>query len=671
MKRLKFLPTDFVPTLLRSTFVIAVSLCIFACGGETPISFNSDFRLIIPQTAPVAGDTHIDGDNSTGSDPKWMDAFDIQLVNGVPVANNNFWGVADGSYLYLYFATSVDVFSELDALVLALSPTSDPTQKHLLAIYPCQITTQCQNSLTNIAPGITYYTDPDGDNTYTATAAAHNVLARAYASAAGAGGLWALEVRIPRGAPYNLPGTGFFGLFTSILDYDLFGQNVFEYTWPFNNNAGTTLLSGSIAPGSTNAIPLQAHWGNASLDASLPTGVSISTADISTDHGSSIISIDQPNIFTAKAHNQGTTTAQSIKANFQLANFGLPAFGSWESIGDSATLDILPTASQNYTLSWSVPPDRVDDYTAQDHQCIRVQLSSTNLLTSFINTSAQRNMDFVVTSSPFTSKPVIATVGYHLAENLRQEEFIIRERFYNYKPDLKWESRIEGAKRIKDNLYQLEIPVKESKGLALAVQPPENSLVPFEKLSIPAISQGQESEMVKLPVGEGKLVTLIPNQVLQTDSPQATTASTANIAVKDRTTKRESRPFVGTVLASWDGFKKSSFVVNAGTSLIAPKGADALYLKQQIGKGEARTSAEQRFNIYVTDAMDLPRHLQSSVNFARDSLGIVGFGANLPTAAYFGYRKSGKTLEVNGKRFNVYETAGSFGYVVKGRKADQ
>jgi hypothetical protein len=671
MKQLKLMQKEWILRTFKVIFVVAATWSFFGCGGEVPLGFDPNFRLIIPQTDPVAGDTHIDGDNNAASDPKWVDAFNIQLINGVPVANNNFWGVADGTYFYLYFATTVDQFSQLDALVLALSPTSSPTQKHLLVINPCSTTSQCLNSLTNITPTIIYYTDPDGDNTYTASADPHNVLTRAYASAAGAGGIWALEVRIPRGAPFNLPGTGFFGLFASVLDYDLFGTNVFQYTWPFNNGAGTTLLSGSIAPGSTNAIPLQAHWGNASLDSSLPTGVSISSQDISTNHGSSIISINQPNIFTAIAHNQGTTIAQDIKADFQLANFGLPAFGSWESIGISSVLSINPTASQNYTLNWSVPPDRVPDYTTHDHQCIRVQLSSTNPQTTFINSSAQRNMDFVVTSSPFTSKPAIATAGYHLAEQMRQEEFIIRERFYNYKPDLKWESKIEGAQKVKDNLYQLTIPIKESKDIGLAVQPPEQSLVAFEKLVIPPIKEdqeGQQSDIIKLKVAAGTLISLVPNRQVKNAGAPPTTHMTARDAANST---REATLLAGTVLASWDGFSNSSFVVSPGTSLIAPKGAESLYLRQQLSKGDGRIAAEQPINIYVTDMLDLPRHLQSSVNFARDQFGFVGIGANLPTAVYFGYRKANKTLEVNGKPFNVYETAGSFGYLVKGQKADQ
>lgn len=686
MKPLKLVVQRIIQITLKYSIVVVATLLVFGCGGSTSTGFNSDFHLIIPQTSPVAGDGHIDGNNDAGSDAKWIDAFDIQLIDGVPIANNNFWGVADGNYLYLYFATDVDVFSELDALAIALSPTSDPTQKHLLVIYPCQITSQCQNSLSNITPGIIYYTDPDGDNTYTSSVAAHNVLARAYASASGSGGVWGVEVRIPRGAPFNLPATGFFGLFASLLDYDPFGTNVFEHTWPFNNTDGTTLLSGSIAPGSTNAIPEQEHWGNASLDASLPTGVSISSQDISTDHGSSIISINEPNIFTAKVHNHGTTHALAVQANFQLANFGLPAFGSWESIGygsydddpmdmtpPTTTPDIDPTATRVYSLDWSVPPDRVDDYTDNDHQCVRVQLSSTNMTTSFINTSAQRNMDFVVTSSPFTSKPTIATKGYHLVENMRQEEFIIRERFYNYKPELKWESRIDGAKKIKDNLYQLAIPVEQSKGINLAVQPPEKALVPFEKLVIPAIKEGMESQVVRVPVATGKLVSLVPNRQLKNPDLRRTavTNMTAVKAEKMKTDMQYQNEATGTILASWDGFKKTSFVVNAGASLLAPKGAEALYLKQQRIKGDERLAMEQSINVYVTEMLDLPRYLQSTVNFSRDKFGFIGFGANLPTAAYFGYRKSPKTLEVNGKSFSVYEPAGSFGYVVKGRKADQ
>lgn len=675
MNIIKVTQRRFTLSAAKYLLVVIITALAIGCGGGGSTGFDSDFHLIIPQTPVASGAGDIDGLN-TGGDAKWGDAFDIQLIDGVPVADNHFWGVADASYLYLYFATAVDDFNNFDAVVIALSPTSDPTQKHLLVIYPCHNTGSCVGTVDNIPTDIDYYTDPDGDNTYTSTGAAHNVIAEASVSELGGEGLWAVEIRIPRGAPFNLPATGFFGLYAGVLDYDLFAGNVFQYTWPFNNAGGTTLLSGTINAGSTNVIPLQAHWGNASLDASLPTGVSISSQDISTDHGSSVISINEPNIFTARAHNHGTTSAQAVQATFQLANFGLPAFGSWESIGTSSVLDINPTATQDYTLNWSVPPDRVDDYTDHDHQCIRVQLSSTNMTTSFINNSAQRNMDFVVTSSPFVSKPSIATAGYHLAEQMRQEEFIIRQRFYNYYPKLQWESRIEGAKKIKENIYQLSIPIKQSKDIGLAVQPPEASLVAFEKLVIPAV-EGMESKIVKVPVKEGKLITLVPN-LPQRDIDISRRAAVLDMAAVKaektatyKATKDKQYSAPAAVYASWDGFKESSFIVSPGTSLLAPKGAKVLYVKQQAIKGQERSPMEQTLNIYVTDTLDLPRHLRSTVDIVRDKFGFVGFGANLPTAAYFGYRKSPKTLEVDGKSFSVYEPAGSFGYVVKGRKADQ
>ena len=649
-------------------FIVVLVLLAAGCGGGGggTAGFNADFHLIIPQTAAVSAAADIDG--VTPGDAKWNDAFDIQLVDGVPIDDNYFWGVADASYLYVYFETAVEDFNELDAIAIALSPTADPTEKHLLVIYPCVNTAACTGTNGGITTDIDYYTDPDGDNTYNSAGAGHNVLAEAYVSESGGEGVWAIEVRIPRGAPYNLPATGFFGLYAAVLDYDQFTSSVYQYTWPFNNVGGTTELAGTIAPGSTNAIPLQAEWGNVSLDASLPTGVSISTQDISTNHGSSQISINQPNTFYADVHNYDTTVAQGIQAEFQLANFGLPAYGSWETIGNSAAADINPTDSEVYTLNWSVPPDRVADYTDHDHQCIRVELTSSNPLTSFITTSAQRNMDFVVTASPFKSVPAIATKGYKLAEGLRREQFIVKEKFYNFDPKLKWESRIEGAKKIANNKYKVEIATQKSKDLNLAVLAPEKALVPFEKHIVPKITNGKESDIIKVPVGPGKLVTLVPN----TTVPDTTFNPTREMALNVKATANK-KSASGMLYGSWDEFRKTSFVVEAGASLVAPKGAKALYLKQTVvnNKEDNRIVNAQKLNIYVTGVSQFPDYL-SSVNIHRPgNSGSIGFGANLPTAAYFGYRNSGKKLTVKDKRFDVYSTAGSFGYVVKGREKDQ
>lgn len=635
---------------------------VAGCNGETPPSaFDPNYRLLIPETAVVSGVAEIDGLNT---DAKWNDGFRLDLIDGVTTSGVILEGVADSSNLYLYFEIEESEFSSTDRVVIALNPSSGATDNRLLIIRPCPTgTAGCGSTDDNLPSQIAYFVDTDDDGNWE-PATGHGVTAE---TATSGGIVWTVEVMIPRGAPFNLPSTAYFGLYTNILETSSFAIAA-QYTWPFNNDAGTTLLGGS-----PEAVPADAVWGNATLDTSIGNGVRISASDVSTNHGTSTISWNEPNEFYATAHNNTLTSgslvsAEDVRASFRWKNFGLPSFSSFQLIPEDASpaagnptayVDILPTASETYQLDWTVPVVDQAFYQANDHWCVRVELDSTNPATVFYRDSVQRNMDFADTSSPFVAKAVVDATGYKLPEGSRVHNYILEERFYNFDSKLKWKSELTGVSELAESIYTMEIPPEKPLDVGLKVLPPDEALVPFEEISFKAAKPGDVSGLTKLGVKPGQLVTLLTEQEFKPADPDK----------KESTANEERRHIASARLyGSWDGFKESRFFVGGGMSLKVPKGASTLFLNAEKSEKAEISVESMRVRLYITDLMAYHLRSNSALKLDRDPNGIVQLGANLPTVIYRGKRDMGRTITIDKKRFKVYQSAGAFGYMVRGRK---
>jgi len=649
-------------------FLILLSLLgsaiIAGCNGvreTTPASFDPDFRLIVPETTVVSGAGDIDGLNS---DAKWNDAFSLDLIDGATVSGVILEGVADSSNLFLYFEIEESDFSSTDMVAIAINPSSTATDNRLLLIKPCPTgTAGCPSTDDDLPVDIDYFLDANDDGVWE-PASGHGVTAK---TATSGGIVWTVEVMIPRGAPFNLPATGYFGLYTNVLETTSFSIAA-QYTWPFNNDAGSTLIFGT--PEDT---PADSVWGNATLDTSIGNGVRISSSDVSTNHGSSTISWNEPNEFYATAHNSTLTSgslvsAEDVRATFRWKNFGLPSYSSFQLIPSDAApaagnptgyVDILPTASETYQLDWTVPVADQSFYQTNRHWCVKVELDSTNPATVFYRDEVQVNMDFVDTSSPFVAKAVIDASGYKLPEGSRVHNYILEERFYNFDPRLKWKSELEGVSKMADATYKMNISPEKPLDIGLKVLPPAEALVPFKEISIKAAKAGDTSDPTKLRVKPGQLVTLLTEQEFkQMDADRNELADNDN---RHQTASAR-------LYASWDGFKESRIFVGGNMSLKVPEGVTALLLNVEKPEKADMSVDSMRIRSYVTDMEEYHLRSNSALKLNRDRNGIVQLGANLPTVIYRGKRDMGRTITIDKKTFKVHQSAGAFGYIVRGRK---
>jgi hypothetical protein len=673
----------------------------------TPTDFNKDYRLVIPHT--IAAYDAIDGDNN---ETRWTnDAFKLGFIDGTDQALAFMMGVADNDNLYLYFELEEVNYSQNDTVAILIAPQpSNPDNNRLLLIRSCPdsnpmtSTGVCYVSpLGNNKLGtVTYYTiDPathnwnDGEQN---PALLTNKIKVQTLMASPGFVRYGVEVELSRAA-FNLPATGYFGLYTNILQQS--GIAVTQYTWPFSDlsgNANKNLIYNNLT-----ALPPPGVWGNATLDDSNGPGVFIVSSDIYTNHGGgSTLSTDQPNIFTAVARNASNNAAgmaQDVVATFKWANFGLPSRNSFHKIPTNAVAaargnppaaqDIPPTGSATYTFDWSVseetPADQAD-YTDGSHWCVQVELSSMSGAT-FYRSSAQRNMDFAETASPFERTATIDARGIRKPENARFHEYILEERFYNFDPELKWESKLENAEKLANGFYRLQVPVEDQLKMDMSVLPPQEALVPYEIIQL---NEGPHN----IKVIPGYLLTVLPEelrstskaiaqkQAVATDAKLATLSTATTKPGIDNSDHYPEPPTHGTekvnaptyIRAAWkfdesvDGerlLEKDGFLLGSSFTLKVPKDAKELVLKVNSGNQE-----KQAIRVYATKLEKY--HLYADPSLAYEGKNIrPGLGANLPTAVYIGKRNTNKTLTIDGRKYKVYAPAGSFSYIVKGRKADQ
>lgn len=674
-------------TSLAAIGTILVALSFYGsigCDGTSeppPVAFDANYRLVIPVSS-IAAPT-INGLLNDGvPDNIWDDAFRLELIDADSIPGAEMYGVADSNNIYLYFEIEESGFTVTDTLAVALNPTSVDTDNRLLLIKPCPSgAAGCPGTDDNLTPDIDYFVDSDADGTWEPGGSGHGVTAK---TATSGGVVWTVEMSIPRGAPYNFPSTEYFGLYANIIETDD-SFTATQYTWPFNNEAGGTLIFGT-----PEDVPDTLVWGNATLNTSIGNGVRINSNDISTNHGPSTISADEPNTFYATAHNNtlnsGTlVAAEDVRATFNWANFGLPSYESFQKIPTDASpaagnptayVDIPPTDSTTYQLNWEVPDGEEDFYLDNDHWCIKVELDST-AGTLFYRQQAQRNMDFVETGSPFESKATVDTKGYKLADNVKEHEFILDERFYNVPPDFKWTSTVNGAQKVDDTRYKLTIPSEQKKLLNFSILPPDFT-VPSYDLIVESREGGTSDPFTRIDVRTGQLITLISydrqgvsNLPEPIDPPGSDGSLKSSTAVRSAVMETDQPQSNRVLRGSWDNFQKSNFLIGHSMSFKVPRGAKALSLVIE-GKGEEQSENDPyKVKVFVTDLKAYHIAANSSLILNRHVNGTVNLGVNLPTVIYRGKRKMGGTITIDKKTFNVYQSVGAFGYIVKGSKRDK
>lgn len=683
--------------------VIAVTLLLItAC---LPPVVSTPDTLCFPQTIGVPGlsspEPVVDGVMS--GDLGWTQSFRYLFVNGTTAPDAIVQGIKDSNFLYMSFEVNLDqTFDNDDAIVLAFSPGGGAANDRRIHIYPIfggvgasgtvREVDYWNNSATWNTSGTTKVVNPAW--------LMNNIRVT---SANGGTNSWYVEISIPINnvaanadpnldTGINFPATGTFGLYINVLRVNstVNPKQVDERHWPSKAPVVKKFLE-------TNT-PDPSKWGQGSRGGTNCSGVAVIPSSIYTSNTpASQISLNLPNTFYAKAYNVSVDSsgafiqANGINATFKIANFGLG--NPWTNIpatsGTNPTSPDIniaaatsgPPAAQGVgimSMGWTLTPAERTIYstTATIHQCVLVELNSTNPGTVFLNKSAWTNMDFVDTHSPFERQASIGTGGIELPAGRDSHQLMLSEFTYNTDPEAKWDSllRAEGLKQIGDHEYALSLKPKDSLLVSSLATPP-NIEIPNLKIEVPPGTGGKDQKPVVINAQPGNLITVYAEGSISLGGNKETTTGPGGIDLS-RENKGDyllgkqynSASSAGALIGSWDGFQKSSFLIGPATTLKVPDKVDSLFLaindtsdgfaKQQ-GEGFHVQVIQTPFEKYFGQTDSIVTRDPSSPDFSAP------LGANLPTYIVCGQQQTNDTLTINGTEYVIAEDIGCYGYIVK------
>jgi hypothetical protein len=649
-------------------------------------TFSTASRIVFPQvaTGPVV--------NGLATDAAWASGFRFVMEDGGPFPAATFRGVSTVDSVYLYAEVEDTDFNATDVLVIGLNPTGAPNGYHRIHFFPCPVTGVCPANGNSLDAGVSHWTGnlPAGGSSYTWTpyTGTSPVRARSATATAGSQKKWSVEVSIPRGAPFDFPMDNFFGLFVDVIrtnpDEGIDGTAV-QYTWPAGHFIGAT--EDDVAELEANT-PMPNVWGNASLSTRFGNGVTITSNDIRSNHPSDPgkIPLDIPVVFRGTAANYtmsgGTlVAANDVQATFKIANNGIPALGSYATVpgGVVGPVNIAPTVAHTFeTPSWTLTTQERTGYTANPNQCIRVELTSTNSATIFINSSAMRNMQFVETSSPFRERAMLNTRGLRPPRGQDTHTILLRESFVNFDPSMRWRTEIRGATQAGERLYRADARPNGEHMLEIVVDPPPVR-IPSATVRVPAGTGGPDRPAVQVEVRPNEVVTIIASGSVEIGGRRVSALGAPAVHMEQEPQPitrgptvrgpgvRGAADRVGALVGSFDGFQTTFEVGNAATIKV-PEGASSLILRIADHEGGHARQRGDGFTLQVVRTPIDPWMLAANPEVGRAVRGddvFVTVGANLPTWILRGERDTGNHVRIGGRSFRVYESMGSFGYIVR------
>lgn len=438
----------------------AMALLIGAQDSEAATAQKLCFRNVtgVPYSP---GPPTIDGD--IANDLGWTGAFRYEFGNGVNQPHAVVQGNRDGSNVYLSFEVNNDsAFEDEDVLVLTFDIGTSPNRYRRLHLYPLFAgagaaannrlrEAQLWRSDTLDGSGkVVWGTVTTVPNATLAGPAGFWLDAKVRSTDGGVGHRsWNVELRIPVDdgtSAINFPPASDFKMFLDVFRVDGLVASTPLLQWPGNAPAPANFIE------LESATPPVASWGAGSFGTGGCGGVNFAWNDINTTNTpTSQINLTGPNTFNVTLHNSSVDdsgaaiSAKNIRATLKIANFGIPAYGSWTQVpsANNPTPSLDVPASSTATLSagpWTLTPTQVTDYTARKHQCVLAELDSGDPRTLFTNRSAWRNMDFG-TASTFERTAEIGTKGYklpreykaHRIDVVAETEFRVIERGDNEK----------------------------------------------------------------------------------------------------------------------------------------------------------------------------------------------------------------------------------------------
>jgi hypothetical protein len=361
-----------------------------------------------------------------------------------------------GGFLYLSYVVDTPVYGQDNTIVIAFSQTGKPASTNWRIIITPSNVANPPNGAGKAPFAVNYWRDGDPvSGTYwnKSQAGTNDPMHWTYTNTkwSRSTNRWALEIKIPltisemddatSADKVYLPASGPFRFYTAVFNaYGLLDPMampmVAQDPWP----AGLDTPTGDLLQ---NLTPNPATWGQMSFNMRPAcTGVSISWADVGVlqpPAGPAIVSeikrfagaiaqvtltacnaltdADNPgsngplNKFVARPHNNMASPAPGVNATFRLANWGIPAPQEFDKIGTPSFAGVMnnptgvasiapdPSPTVDLIANWTLNYRQSCQYKFIPHQCIQVDLDSSDASVRFTKKSVQRNMDFVPLST--------------------------------------------------------------------------------------------------------------------------------------------------------------------------------------------------------------------------------------------------------------------------------
>lgn len=703
---------------LLSRALVLLGFLLVMPGVASGQPYNKNYRFFVP-TAQAGAIATIDGTTAPSGvpDPLWNNAakFDLDLGASIPAAQ--MWAVKDSANLYLYFDIEADDFNPRDVLVLGLGNSAGSSYQRL-HLFPCKPLGDCPSGATNNhAPTVDYWSGATfGGGVWTWPAAptplpAGFVAKSAFQVTTGPSkDRWSLELKIPI-AGFSLPAIGFFGLYVDVADVTSATGDAWQYPWPPTDVAGNNNIIGG-SPGSIvsqlqSGTPSPDKWGMTTLNNTAVNGVYIS--HITSNHSVSPVQISRvgANRFYAMVHNEQPggvlTDANAVTATFSVSGWG--AGNVWESIPPdrlSNSLTDKPNPTAPYTVpatgsfqfeigAWTLNVTEAARYSPpNDHQCIRVQLTSPSAL--IFNPLAYENMDFVSTSSPFRRRASVGMAGLNLSDKADRHEVVLRQQFFNTNQKQRWNSEVK--LEAKGDRFLVPIRKKgETVSFDVAVEPPKME-IPRKVITLGA----RRGKTLDIPVKPGELVTLFAegSVLMRAKQGEATATGPAGRDFTGDTKLFEAvyrgaagggtkagdakqvgefqlpgkdapQARMGALIARWNGSQNTAFVVGQAITVKVPKTARVLSLDINDLPNAANLRGGKGYQVTVIQTPMRDYYGTANPKVLRDAT-LDSFrlpiGSNLPTWIMRAAGRTGKVIVIDGQTFDALEPIGSFGAVI-------
>jgi len=449
--------------------LMLILIMVSPANSQNGLSCFNQFTWVGPPTV----------DGNVATDNGWTNSFRYVFYNGTTTPDVIFQAIKDDCNVYLSFqvANDNDIGDIGDEIVLLFDPDGTSNQPNYRRI---QIHPNTNSTIGYPLPpaSVAYYSGYSGSSWTTSmesappssTCASGNPPAWRTEVGHPSAGFWNVEMSIPIWPDASHPEYGMnftssmnFGFYFDVLvaDETVIDTGgvacttngdcpITEFPWP---SAAATLCSGvaNLLDCDDTKTPARTNWGSGNLFSGPPTstpckGLYLDATDINTNNTpTDLMLLDQPtsstaNVFSANVHNNSSSTVHGVTATFRIENYGVGSMWATIPTGNNPTAppqDVTTTGLLFSTSPWVGPPPgpsyttycptkNPSDPTCHLHQCIRVDLSTSDPNAVLANDSFIRNMNFNVPASRASVYAEVNGTGYPPRPNASTQQFDLR-----------------------------------------------------------------------------------------------------------------------------------------------------------------------------------------------------------------------------------------------------